>query len=191
MPPADLKSSLRSLRHSSTDRIVGAEWMVKWRGTLLCERLCFVENFIPLYKQPPASSLWLSRIRERRKFGLIYFPWEKGVWRGGWVEGVEKKRQNKVSLWSQCSTLICPLIAQTYKSCLSMCEERVWRWGNNKGERQGVCFRVCSLQRLCGTQTRRSCSLSKPMGLCVFLLNTAFLTRVDVSLRICMWGHLI
>lgn len=41
-----------------------------------CKRVFFPQNFLLLYKQHPASAPWLSCIREKRKFGLIYFPQE-------------------------------------------------------------------------------------------------------------------
>lgn len=45
-------------------------------GVHACKRVFFPKILLLLYKQHPASALWLSCIREKRKFGLIYFPQE-------------------------------------------------------------------------------------------------------------------
>lgn len=114
----------------------------EWQEDSLCKRVRFVSNFLRLYKQLPASTLWLSRIRERRTCGLIYFPRE----RGKCGERVGRNRKQGVLVNTlQYFECVCHLIAQRYKSCWSMWEEMVWRWDGNKERREGVSQRSRAL----------------------------------------------
>lgn len=83
----------------------------KMKEDAVCKMVFFVKNFFLLYKQQPASLLWLSCIQEKRKSGLIYISWERKsvvVVEVGGKQGAET--ENKVSLWSHCSLIA--LIAQ-------------------------------------------------------------------------------